>query len=54
MSMFSKNQSKITDIIKFPWDKEDDKGVEEPQSHMSDEERKRMEEYMIKVLNNQK
>lgn len=50
-SMFSKQRVKMTDIIKFPWE-DDIKEVEELEiPAMSEEERKRMEEYVIGVLN---
>lgn len=52
VSMFSKNQLKITDMIKFPWDDET-KEVEPQQPHMSEEERKRMEQYVLGILNSE-
>ena len=39
-------------MIKFPWDDET-KEVEPQQPHMSEEERKRMEQYVLGILNSE-
>lgn len=49
ISMFSKSGMSLTDVVKFAWDKEQQEEPELP--HMSDDERKKMEDYVINILN---
>lgn len=53
ISMFSKNKMKMTDLIKFPWDTEQvETTVEEVGGRaMTEEERKAVEEEVLRILN---
>lgn len=53
ISMFSKNKMKMTDLIRFPWDTEQVEVIETDAEGrpMTDEERKAVEEEVLRILN---
>lgn len=52
VSMFSKGGLKLQDIMKFPWEGDTKEEPEEP--HMTEEQRKAMEQHILGILNGNK